>query len=60
MTIDDFYKLCLSLQMKSNVRVYDKERCIYNGDYVNLPYPIAAREIRAVLVNPNMEWKFYL
>ena len=59
MTIDDFYKHCLSLQLKSAVRVYDNEHCIYNGEYVNLPYPIANHDIRALTVNSNMEWKFY-
>lgn len=60
MTINDFYKLCLTLQPKSSIRVYYKESCIYNGEYGNLPIPIAKHKIATILVNPNMEWKFYL
>ena len=60
MTINDFYKLCLSLQPKSHIRVYYKERCIYNGDYGNLPFALAIHEINTLIVNPDMEWKIYI
>ena len=59
MTISDFYRACLSMQPKTSIRVYDKERCIYTGEYGNLPYALAKHEFETLLVNPNMEWKFY-
>lgn len=51
--------LCLSMQPKTSIRVYDKERCIYTGEYGNLPYTLARHEFETMLVNPNMEYKFY-
>lgn len=59
MTISDFYRVCLSMQSKTSIRVYDNARCIYNGEYGNLPYALAKHEFVILLVNPNMEWKFY-
>lgn len=59
MTIRDFYRACLSMQPETSIRVYDNDRCIYNGEYGNLPYALAKHEFETVLVNPNMEWKFY-
>lgn len=59
MTISDFYRVCLSMQSKTSIRVYDNYRCIYNGEYGNLPYTLAKQEFEIVLVNPNMDWKFY-
>lgn len=59
MTIRDFYKVCLSMQPKTSIRVYAKERCIYTGEYGNLPCTLAKHEFATLLVNPNMEWKFY-
>lgn len=47
------------MQTKTSIRVYDKERCIYTGEYGNLPYTLARHEFETMLVNPNMEWKFY-
>jgi hypothetical protein len=47
------------MQPKTSIRVYDKERCIYTGEYGNLPYTLAKHEFATLLVNPNMEWKFY-
>ena len=60
MTISDFYMACLSMQLKTSIRVYDKERCIYTGEYGDLPYALAKHEFVTLLVNLNMEWKFYL
>lgn len=48
MTICDFYRACLSMQPKTSIRVYG-----------NLPYTLAKHEFATLLVNPNMEWKFY-
>lgn len=59
MTISDFYRVCLSMQPKTSIRVYDNDRCIYNGEYGNLPYALAKHEFVTLLANPNMEWKFY-
>lgn len=59
MTISDFYRVCLSMQPKTSIRVYDNDRCIYNGEYGNLPYALAKQEFVTLLVKPNMEWKFY-
>lgn len=47
------------MQPKTSIRVYDNDRCIYNGEYGNLPYALAKHEFVTLLVNPNMEWKFY-
>ena len=59
MTIRDFYRVCLSMQPKTSIRVYDNDHCIYNGEYGDLPYALAKHEFDTLLVNPNMEWKFY-
>lgn len=59
MTIRDLYRVCLSMQPKTSIRVYDKDRCIYTGEYGNLPYALSIHEFDTLLVNPNMEWKFY-
>lgn len=59
MTIRDFYCACLSMRPKTSIRVYDKDRCIYNGEYGDLPYTLAKQEFVSLLVNPKMEWKFY-
>lgn len=60
MTISDFYRACLSMQPKTSIRVYDKDRCVYTGEYGDLPYALAKQEFEIVLVNLNMDWKFYL
>lgn len=59
MTIRDFYRACMSMQPKTSIRVYDKGRCIYNGEYGDLPYALAKHEFVTLVVNPQMEWKFY-
>lgn len=59
MTIRDFYRACMSMQPKTSIRVYDKARCIYNGEYGDLPYALAKHEFVTLVVNPKMEWKFY-
>ena len=59
MTIRDFYIVCMSMNPKTLCRVYDREHCIYNGEYGNMPYAIEKHEIACLVVNPDMEWKFY-
>nr|DAH22220.1 MAG TPA: hypothetical protein [Caudoviricetes sp.] len=59
MTIRDFYRACLSMQPKTSIRVYDKDQCIYNGEYGDLPCVLAKHEFVTLVVNPQMEWKFY-
>lgn len=59
MTIREFYELCISMQSKTSIRVYDYGSCIYTGSYADLPWTIMNHEISNCSVNPNMEWKFY-
>lgn len=60
MTIRDFYRVCLSMQSKTKCRVYYEERCVYNGEYCNMPYAFTNHEVNTLIVNPDMEWKFYI
>lgn len=60
MTISDFYKMCLTMHSKTNIRVYAEECCIYTGEYGKMPYTLAKHEFANVLVNCNMEWEFYI
>lgn len=59
MKISDFYKMCISLQPKTTIRVYDGGKCIYNGDWGDMPHTIACHDFEHVSVNPEMNWKFY-
>lgn len=61
MKICDWYKTCLSMQPKTDVRVYYDGHCIYWGSYGSMSYVVAHMNFDSCIIDPSdFTWKFYV
>ena len=60
MKICEWYKLCLTMQPKTSVRVLYNGHPVYTGNYGDMPYHISHLDFVTCVVTPMLEWKFYV